>query len=256
MSFLVSPPEIISSLLHTGAGSASMLAAAASWDGLAAEYGTAAQSFSSVTSELAGGAWQGAASVAMMQTASRYAGFLTTAATQAQTTAAQAQTVAGEFESALAATVHPVLVTANRNQLVQLVVSNLFGQNAPAIAATESEYEQMWAQDVSAMVSYHGGVSAAAAQLSTWSTALPNLTAQASAAIGASSVGSTLSSLTPAASSPVGSALSSLTPAASGPLGGLLGGVQHEIVNVINAPTEFLLGRPLIGTGSSTSLGN
>jgi PPE-repeat protein len=67
--------------------------------------------------------------------------------------------------SSRAAIVHPGLVGANRSGLVSLVMSNLFGQNGPAIAATESQYEQMWAQDVAAMVGYHGGASAAAAQL-------------------------------------------------------------------------------------------
>src|ERR1700759_5355609 len=138
MSFLVMPPEMNSALLHSGAGSGPMLSAAAAWDGLASELGSAAQSFSSVTSGLAADAWQGAASAAMLSTAVRYSSVLTAAAAQAQTTAAQAQTVASEFEAALAATVHPALVSANRNQLVQLVFSNLFGQNAPAIAATES----------------------------------------------------------------------------------------------------------------------
>src|SRR6516162_7099223 len=148
MSFLVLPPETNSALMHAGAGSAPMLAAAAAWDGLAAELGSAAQSFSSVTSGLASDAWQGAASAAMLSTAVRYTAVLSAAAIQAQTAAAQAQAVASEFESALAATVHPALVTANRNQFVQLVFSNLFGQNAPAIAAAESDYEAMWARDV------------------------------------------------------------------------------------------------------------
>ena len=247
MSFLVWPPEINSSLIYGGAGSAPILAAATSWDGLAAELASAAQSFSSVTSGLAGQAWQGAASAAMLTTAARYSGYLTTAATQAQTAAAQAQAVASEFESALAAMVHPAMVSANRNELVQLVVSNLFGQNAPAIAATESDYEQMWAQDVAAMVGYHGGVSAAAAQLSTRAAALPNLSAQISGAF---------------ANSPVGSVLSSASSAASSsPVGGLLGTVEQGVnaagsqaqaaQKVINAPTELLLGRPLISTGSS-----
>jgi PPE-repeat protein len=74
--------------------------------------------------------------------------------------------VADAFDVAWAATVHPLAVTANRNGLVQLVMSNFFGQNAPVIAAVESEYEQMWAQDVAAMAGYHAGASAAAAQLS------------------------------------------------------------------------------------------
>src|ERR1700758_1970464 len=211
MSFLVLPPDINSALMHAGAGSGPMLSAAAAWDGLASELGSAAQSFSSVTSGLAGEAWQGGASAGVLSTAAQYSGVLGAAANPAQTAAAQAQAVANEFEAALAATVHPALVSANRNQLVQLVFSNLFGQNFPAIAATESDYELMWAQDVAAMIGYHGGVSAAAAQLSTWAAALPNLSSLVPAAIASSSVGAALSSLSSATgSSPVSSVLSSL----------------------------------------------
>ncbi|WP_152375949.1 PPE domain-containing protein, partial [Mycobacterium tuberculosis] len=56
--------------------------------------------------------------------------------------------VVGVFEAALAATVDPALVAANRARLVALAVSNLLGQNTPAIAAAEAEYELMWAADV------------------------------------------------------------------------------------------------------------
>ena len=73
--------------------------------------------------------------------------------------------MASAFEAALTATVHPLLVAANRNQFVQLAISNLFGQNAAAIAAMEGEYELMWAADIAAMLGYHSGASAAAAQL-------------------------------------------------------------------------------------------
>jgi PPE-repeat protein len=63
-------------------------------------------------------------------------------------------------------------VAANRNALVSLVVSNLFGQNAPAIAAAECDYELMWAADVSAMAGYHSGASAVAARLAPWGESL------------------------------------------------------------------------------------
>jgi PPE-repeat protein len=215
-----------------------MLAASAAWDGLAAELGTAAQSFSSITSGLAADAWQGPASAAMLSTAAQYSASLSAAATQAQTAALQAQVVAGEFESTLAAIVHPVVVSANRNQLVQLVFSNLFGQNAPAIAATEAAYEEMWAQDVSAMVGYHGGVSAAAAQLSSWASAVQALPAQASSAI---------THLNPAAAAPA--AIGSLTSAASNPLGNPVGALETYAADVINFPTDILFGRQLIPTG-------
>ncbi|MCW2663194.1 MAG: hypothetical protein JWP83_4346, partial [Mycobacterium sp.] len=175
MSFFTLPPEINSLLMYAGAGSAPMLEAAAAWNGLAAELGSAAESFASVTSNLAGQAWQGAAAQAMAAAAAPYAGWLSAAASQAAGAAAQAQAVVSAFESALAATVHPVQVQANRNGLVNLVMSNLFGQNWPAIAETEFNYLEMWAQDVSAMVGYHGGASAAAGQLLSGQASLPSI---------------------------------------------------------------------------------
>ena len=37
------------------------------------------------------------------------------------------------------------VIAANRAQLAALVATNILGQNAPAIAATEAQYGQMWA---------------------------------------------------------------------------------------------------------------
>src|ERR1700739_2150632 len=175
MSFMTLPPEINSLLMYSGSGSGPMLQAAQAWEGLSAELGSAAQSFSSVISGLAGQAWQGAASRAMTQAAAPYVGWLRAAGAPASGAAAQAQAVVGEFEAALAATVHPLAVQANRNGLVQLVMSNLFGQNWPAIAETDFNYAEMWAQDVSAMVGYHGGASAAASQLLSGAAGLPSI---------------------------------------------------------------------------------
>ncbi|MGB9302547.1 MAG: PPE domain-containing protein, partial [Mycobacterium sp.] len=100
------------------------------------------------------------------------------AAAQAEAVAGEANAVAAVFDAAREATVHPGLVAANRFALVSLVRSNLLGLNAPAIAAAEAQYEQMWAQDVSAMFSYYGGAATAAAQLTPWAEAMqsrPNL---------------------------------------------------------------------------------
>src|ERR1700727_703073 len=123
MSFLTSPPEIISQLLHSGAGSGPMLAASQAWNGLAQELSQAAESFSSLTSNLAGQAWQGGASMAMLNAAAPYAGWLSAAASQALGAASQAQAVASAFEAALTTAVHPLTVNANRNSLVNLVMS-------------------------------------------------------------------------------------------------------------------------------------
>ena len=175
MSFLVLPPEVNSARMYLGAGPGPMLEAAAAWEGLAGELGSAAGSFGSVTSGLAGAAWQGPAAVAMASAAAPYVGWLSAAAAQAQGAAGQARAAASAFEAAVSATVHPTVVAANRNQLVSLVRSNLLGFNAPAIAAAEAQYEEMWAADVAAMVGYHGGASAVAAQLAPMQQALQTL---------------------------------------------------------------------------------
>ncbi|EUA44205.1 PPE family protein [Mycobacterium xenopi 3993] len=82
--------------------------------------------------------------------------WLTATAAQAEQTANQARAAAGAFETAFAMTVPPPLIAANRAQLMALVATNILGQNTPAIAATEAEYAEMWAQDAAAMYGYAG----------------------------------------------------------------------------------------------------
>lgn len=113
-----------------------MLAAAAAWEGLSAELGTAATEFSSVTSGLVSGSWQGASAAAMAAAAAPYAGWLSAAAASAESSAVQAKAVVAAFEAVVATAVHPEVIAANRSQFVSLALSNIFGQNTPAIAAT------------------------------------------------------------------------------------------------------------------------
>ena len=80
MNFLMLPPEVNSALMHAGAGSGPFLAAAAAWDGIGTELSSAANAFSSVTSDLTTEAWQGPSSAAMKDAAARYAGWLGAAA--------------------------------------------------------------------------------------------------------------------------------------------------------------------------------
>jgi hypothetical protein len=178
---LTLPPEVNSVRVYAGLGSGSMLAAVAAWDGLAAELRSAAASFGAVTSGLSGGSWQGPSSAAMGDAAAAYVAWLGAAATRAEQAAAQARVMVGAFEAAFTETVHPVAVAANRAQLVSLAGSDLFGQNAAAIAAIEAEYEQMWAQDVAAMVGYHAAASASGDQLMPWQQPPQSLSVQGSA---------------------------------------------------------------------------
>src|ERR1700689_995526 len=105
----------------------------------------------------------------MAAAAAPYVTWLSAAAETAQAAASQARTAASAFEWALAATVPLPLVTANRASFTSLVETNYLGQNTPAIAATEFDYVEMWAQDVAAMLGYHTGATSVAAAVSPFS---------------------------------------------------------------------------------------
>lgn len=161
LDFGMLPPEINSARMYSGAGSRPLLAAASAWNALAAELRSAALSYGSTVSALTGEEWRGPASAAMTAAAAPYVAWMTETAAHAERTATQAEAAATAFEAAFAATVPPPVVTANRAQLATLVATNVLGQNTAAIAATEAQYSQMWAQDAAAMFGYAGSSAAA-----------------------------------------------------------------------------------------------
>jgi PPE-repeat protein len=89
------PPEINSGRMYAGPGPGSMLAAAAAWNGLAAELQSAASSYRSVISALTSGAWLGPSSTAMAAAAAPYAAWMSATAGQAELAATQALAAAG-----------------------------------------------------------------------------------------------------------------------------------------------------------------
>ena len=175
LNFSWLPPEINSARIFTGAGSGSLFTAASAWDGLASDLSASASSFQSVLSLLASGAWTGPSSLSMAAAAAPYVTWLTAAAEQAADAAGQARAAATAFESAVAGTVPLPLVTANRASFTSLVETNYLGQNTPAIAATEFDYVEMWAQDVAAMLGYHAGATTVASTLPAFSLPPLNL---------------------------------------------------------------------------------
>ncbi|OBJ01306.1 hypothetical protein A5660_24225 [Mycobacterium alsense] len=189
MDFGILPPEINSSRMYSGAGPGPMLAAAAAWDGLAAQLHSAAASYESVISNLTGG-WRGPSSTTMAAAAAPYTVWISRTAAQAEQAADQARAAVAAYENAFAATVPPPVIAANRAQLMALIATNLFGQNTPAIMATEAQYAEMWAQDAAAMYGYAGS-SASAARMTPFAqpppTTNPGAAARQSAAAAESS---------------------------------------------------------------------
>ncbi|MFV1501642.1 PPE family protein [Mycobacterium kansasii] len=152
--FALLPPEVNSARMYTGPGSASLRTAAASWQLLAVELHSAASMYRSVVMDLTSMQWTGSSSMSMAAAVIPYVDWLTVTAEQAGHTAAQATAAATAFEQAFAMTVPPPLIAANRAELLALIATNFFGQNTAAIATTEAQYMQMWAQDATAMDDY------------------------------------------------------------------------------------------------------
>jgi PPE-repeat protein len=163
MDFGALPPEINSSRMYSGPGCGSMLAAAAAWEGLAAELDSTAASYQSVISDLTGAAWLGPSAASMAAAVAPYIEWMTTTAALCVETATNGRAAAAAYEAAFAMTVPPPMVAANRTLLMSLIATNILGQNTPAIAATEAHYGEMWAQDATAMYEYAGASAAASA---------------------------------------------------------------------------------------------
>jgi PPE-repeat protein len=240
MDFGALPPEINSGRMYVGAGSGPMLAAAAAWDGLAAELHSTAASYESTIQGMTVGSWQGPSAASMTTAAAPFVSWLTATATQAEQASMQAKAAVGAYETAFAATVPPTVVAANRTLLMALIATNILGQNTAAIAATEAQYAEMWAQDAVAMYGYAGS-SAAASELTPF-TEPPQTTdpsgsagqsAAAAEAVGASEIQSQLSQLMnviPNALQTVGPAAAA--PAAATPVGDIIEAINPFVVAI------------------------
>ena len=176
MDFAVLPPEVNSGRMYAGPGSGSMLAAAGAWNGLAAELNSTAASYESVVSGLTSESWLGSLSASMAAAAAPYVQWMSATAAQAEQAATQANAAAAAYETAFAMTVPPAVIAANRSLLTTLVATNVVGQNTPAIAATEAQYAEMWAQDAAAMYGYAGS-SATASTLTPFASPPPTTNA-------------------------------------------------------------------------------
>ena len=176
MDFGALSPEINSNRIYAGPGSGPLVAAAAAWDGLAEGLYSSAASYGAIISALASDVWLGPSSASMAAAGASYQAWMTTTAGQAEQAAMQARLAAAAYQTAFAMTVPPPVIAANRSRLATLVATNFLGQNTPAIAATEAQYAEMWAQDAAAMYGYAGS-SASASRLTPFAPPAPTTNA-------------------------------------------------------------------------------
>ncbi|MCV7332754.1 PPE family protein [Mycobacterium cookii] len=218
MEFGAIPPEINSGRMYAGPGSGPLLAASAAWDVLADGLYLAAVGFGTVISDMTS-FWLGPSSQSMATAAATHVSWISATALHAETTAAQAKAAVAAYEAAFAMTVPPAVIAANRALLLALVATNFFGQNTPAIMATEAEYVEMWAQDAAAMYGYAGASSTAStltpftAPLETTnSSGLAGLAAAATQALG-TSAGTSVQTVSPLTATAMPSAMQALASA-------------------------------------------
>jgi PPE-repeat protein len=153
MEFTTLPPEVISALIHAGPGAQSLIEASDAWQQLGTNLeesaGINGAALSALTED-----WRGPSASAMDQAVEPYLTWLRTTAQQCQQIASSALAAVAAFNSVQAAVVPVAQVSANRTRLAQLLATNTFGKNLPAIAQTEDQYQGMWANNSAAMSRY------------------------------------------------------------------------------------------------------
>ena len=252
------PPEVNSARMYAGPGPGSMLAAAAAWNGLAAELQSTAASYGSAISELTSGSWVGPSSQAMEAAAEPYVTWMSATAGQAELAATQAQAAAGAYETAFAMTVPLPVIATNRTQLASLVATNVFGQNSTAIANTEAQYGEMWAQDAAAMYGYAASSAATTAKVTPFNAApqttnAAGLAAQSAQAAGASTGAGVQSALSQLMST-ITTALQGLASPSSSASG--LSGTLSSLLGSSSSTATTITTPGGIFTTSGFSLGN
>jgi PPE-repeat protein len=196
MEFIALPPEVTSALMHSGPGAESLIEASGAWQLLGSSLEESASGYAAMVSALTE-TWQGPSSLAMVQAVEPYITWLRTTAQQSQQLSSSTQAAAAAFSSTLAAVVHPSVVSANRVRLAQLVATNRLGGNLAAIAATETQYQDMWANNSAAMYRYEA-TSAQTTALSQFTTP-PSVTNPAGVVAQAKAVPAATAAATPAA---------------------------------------------------------
>lgn len=161
------PPEINSANIYAGPGPDSMLAAAVKWRNILPEMYYASESFRQILEKLQE-QWASPSATQVANAAMAFQRWLVALAQHIDRTSNLAFRLVDAYHHAHEMTVHPNAIAWNRVQLQQLMVTDLFGENAAAIAALEEQYQRFWVVDVEVIETYANEVRKALSRLTPW----------------------------------------------------------------------------------------
>ena len=149
------PPEVNAGQLMAGDQGASIAAAAAAYEALAAALIAEGAKMAATAGTTAATGWEGVGGAAMVATAMPYVAALEALSGWMQQSAASAAAIEQAYVTAKAAMIQVPVCTTNRTTQAGLVATNIIGQNTPAIIGLDTEYfGHFWTQNAGNMGGY------------------------------------------------------------------------------------------------------
>jgi PPE-repeat protein len=184
------PPEVIAGQLMTGDGGASLAAAAAAHEALAAMLTAEGASMGTSTASTAAAGWEGLGGTAMLATAAPYVAALEALSGWVQQSAASTAAILQAFTTARTSVIPVPACETNRTEQAEAVATNFLGFRTPEIIALDTEYfGHFWTQNASIAGAYEAFVTAILTALATPAPPAPLTANPAGPAAQAASIG-------------------------------------------------------------------